>query len=88
MRIVQSANCEHPLDRARRLARPGWHDLENELAARVREARELTTGEAIEAVLASVPGGAEVLYCGYQLLVRKRRGERDASDDVTPVRLH
>ena len=56
-------------------------------AARAREARELTTGEAIEAVLASVPGGAEVLYCGYQLLVRKRRGERDASDDI-PVRIH
>ena len=57
-------------------------------AARVREARELTTGEAIEAVLASVPGGAEVLYCGYQLLVRKRCGERDASDNITPVRIH
>ena len=40
------------------------------------------------AVLASVPGGAEVLYCDYQLLVRKRSGERDASDDITPVRIH
>ena len=56
-------------------------------AARVRGARELTTGEAIEAVLASVPGGAEVLHCGYLLLVRKRRGERDASDKITHVRI-
>ena len=40
------------------------------------------------AVLASVPGGAEILYCDYQLLVRKRSGERNAPDDITPVRIH
>jgi len=45
----------------------------------VRERRELTCGEAIDAVLASAPGGAEVLHCGYNLLVRKRRGAFDAS---------
>ena len=32
---------------------------------------ELTITDAIDAVLASVPGGVEVLHCGYQLMVRK-----------------
>lgn len=34
-------------------------------ARRVRDAGELSMTEAIDAVLSSAPGGAEVLYCGY-----------------------
>ena len=48
----------------------------------VRSRRELTINEAIDAVLGSVPGGVEVLFCGYQLLVRKL-GE--AYDVKSPV---
>jgi hypothetical protein len=53
----------------------------------VREGRELSCGGAIDAVLASVPGGAEVLHCGANLLVRKRRGAFDAGGGVQAVPL-
>ena len=66
--------------------RPAFQDRsDSECARRVRDARELSTGEAIDAVLASVPGGAEVLSCGYQLLVRKHRGAYDVASDLLDV---
>lgn len=41
-------------------------------ATTIVERLEANATVAIDTVLAAVPGGAEVLHCGYQLLVRKR----------------
>ena len=37
----------------------------------ISQMAELDITAAIDSVLASVPGGVEVLHCGYQLMVRK-----------------
>lgn len=53
--------------------------------ATIRHQREANATIAIDTVLAAVPDGAEILHCGYQLLVRKNvhppaEGESDQAE--------